>query len=1135
MSALRAVVCTALIALLVPATVVSRQKQSPPEQARKEIRKKKSETTAPAPGPEAKTVKEEKNGEESKPKDPMSSPTFGGLKLRNIGPAVTSGRVLDIAVNPNNRARWYVATVGGVWRTDNNGTTWKPLFDSQGSFSIGTVVIDPKDTNVIWVGSGENNSQRSVDYGDGVYRSDDGGKTWKNMGLKKSEHIGKIVIDPRNSNVVFVAAQGPLWGPGGDRGLYKSTNSGKDWKKVLDIGENTGVTDVVYDFDNPDIMYAASYQRRRHVFTIIDGGPESAIYKSTDGGETWTKLKNGLPNVDMGRIGLAVSPANTDIIYASIEAADGKGGLYRSMDKGASWEKRNSFDQGAQYYAEVFADPKNPDRVYMPNVMIMVSDDGGKTIHPLNTRSKHVDNHVIWIDPNDTNFYVAGCDGGVYWSYDRGENWSFAANLPVTQFYDVTVDNSKPFYYVYGGTQDNYSMGGPSRTRNANGIVNSDWFITQGGDGFRSQVDPEDPNTVYAEAQYGDLVRFDRRTGERVGIQPPEGKDEAPLRWNWDSPILISPHRHTRLYFAANKLFRSDDRGNNWKLISPDLTRQMDRNKLPVMGKIWGPDAVTKNVSTSFYGNIVALAESPKKEDLLYVGTDDGLIQVTDNGGQSWTKYDKFPGVPEYTYVSRLAGSNFDENVVYAAFDNHKSADFKPYLLKSTDKGKTWTSIAGNLPENGMVLGFAEDTVDPNLLFAGTEFGLFFTNDGGKKWIQLKGGMPTVPVRDIVIQKRENDLVLASFGRGFFVLDDVTPLRLVKPELLQRSAYMFPVKDALMYIEATPIGGRGKGFLGEQFYTADNPPYGATFTYFLKDKLLTKKEKRQEAEKEAAKKKEAIKYPTNDELRAETEEEAPSVFVTVVDASGKPIRRIGARNADGIQRITWDFRYPNPALRPEGPPSAEGDEDFPRDRSMGPLVMPGKYGVILSQSVDGRITELTKPVWFNVGVEGASEMKPEDRQALLVFQQKVSNLYRAVNGANRTADDLKGRMKQIKRSLNEVPWADHGLSDRADKIDAQLDAILRQLRGDRALQARNENVPTSIMDRVGNIMGESRMSIQPPTGTNMDSYKVAGEQFAIVLKQLQELYTNEVTPLEKEMEAAGAPWTPGRIPTWQEQ
>ncbi|HWR36276.1 MAG TPA: glycosyl hydrolase [Clostridia bacterium] len=1135
------------------------QKKTTPAQAQKQVEQQKSETTAPAPGnvrqpaatdkPEArKTAKKDKTTaakdatktddankeEESNAKDPMSSKTFSGLKWRSIGPATTSGRVLDFAVNPKNRAQYYVATQGGLFKTLNSGTTWISLFDGEGSYSIGCVTLDPNDSNVVWVGTGERNSQRSVSYGDGVYRSDDGGKSWKNVGLKKSEHIGKIVVDPRNSNVVFVAAQGPLWSAGGDRGLYKTADAGKTWKQVLKISENTGVTDVAYDFNNPDIMYAASYQRRRHVFTMINGGPESAIYKSTDGGETWAKLKNGLPTDEMGKIGLAVSSADSNIVYAYIEAANGKGGFFRSIDKGASWEKRNPFDATAQYYAYIWADPKNPDKLYYPNFHVMMSSDGGKTLVPLPSKTRHVDNHAIWIDPKDTNYMLVGGDGGVYETFDGGQNWAYKSNLPVTQFYDVTVDNSQPFYFVYGGTQDNYSLGGPSRTRNASGIVNSDWFVTQGGDGFRSQVDPVDPNIVYAEAQYGALVRFDRRTGEGVGIQPVEGKGEEPLRWNWDSPILISPHQHTRLYFAANKLFRSDDRGDSWKAISPDLSRQIDRNKLPVMGKVWGADAVAKNASTSFYGNIVALTESPKREGLLYVGTDDGLIHVTEDAGAHWAKYEKFPGVPEMTYVSRLAGSHHDVGTVYASFENHKNGDFKPYLLKSTDNGKTWTSIAGNLPENGPVLAFAEDTVNPNLLFAGTEYGAFFTNDGGKKWIQLKGGLPTIAVRDIVVHPREGDLVIATFGRGFYVMDDITLLRQVKAETLQQNVAMFPVKDTMMFMEAFPIGGRGKGYQGDNFFTAENPPYGATFTYYLKDKLKSKKDKRQESEKEAAKKNEAVTYPTNDELRAEAEEEAPYMFFTVLDAQGKPIRRLSAPGKDGINRVAWDFRYPNPALRPEVALS-EGDEDWPSDRSIGPLVLPGKYAVTLSQKVDGVVTDLTQPVWFNVYAEGTSTMKLEDRLALNEFQQKVSRLHRAVNGAGKTVDDVRSRVKQIKRALNEVPWADRGLSQRADKIEAQLNLIQRKLRGDNALRARNENVATSIQERVGGVMGDTRMIIQRPTGTHMQSYAVAAQEFKEQLAALRTLVDGELTPLEKDMETAGAPWTPGRIPTWQEE
>src|SRR5437588_2231201 len=526
---------------------------------------------------------------------------LASLKLRSIGPALMSGRVVGFAVHPDDRSRYFVAVAsGGVWKTMNAGVSWTPVFDGEGSYSIGCVVLDPKNPNTVWVGTGENNSQRSVAYGDGVYKSIDGGRSWVNLGLKQSEHIGKILIDPRDSDVVYVAAQGPLWGPGGDRGLYKTTDGGKSWKKVLSISENTGVTDVVLDPRNPDVLLAASYQRRRHVWTLINGGPESALYRSTDGGANWTKLKTGLPTTELGRIGLAMAPSNPDIVYAIIESTEKKGGIFRSNDFGVTWEKRNDFDAQAQYYAHLVVDPKNPDRFYVMSVFLQVSNDGGKTLSGLGERWKHVDNHEIWIDPNNTNYYLVGCDGGIYESFDQGANWKFLSNLPITQFYDIAVDDAAPFYPVYGGTQDNFTLGGPARTRSVHGISNSDWFVTQGGDGFHSRVDPKDPNTVYSEAQYGALARYDRRTGDAWGVQPQPGKDEPPLRWNWDSPLLISPHAHTRLYFAAQQLFRSDDRGDTWKAVSPDLTRQLNRNDLPVMGRVWSVDAVAKNLSTSF-------------------------------------------------------------------------------------------------------------------------------------------------------------------------------------------------------------------------------------------------------------------------------------------------------------------------------------------------------------------------------------------------------------------------------------------------------------------------------------------------------------------------------------------------------
>lgn len=1110
--------------MLVPLTSLPLFPQThPPESKKKETppKTKKNETK---PEPAKPTAEEAKKGG-------LTADTFSGLQFRLIGPAVASGRVLAFAVNPKNHAEYYVGVAsGGVWKTVNDGTTWTPVFDGEGSYSIGWVALDPNDASVVWVGAGESNSQRSVGYGDGVYRSDDGGKSWKNMGLKKSEHIGRVIVDPRDSKVVYVAAEGPLWGPGGDRGLYKTTDGGKTWKAVLAISENTGVADVALDPSNPDILYAAAYQRRRHVFTLIDGGPESAIYKSTDAGGTWNKLKSGLPTEDMGRIGLAVSPADPSVVYATIEAANAKGGIFRSTDRGATWERRNEFDQGAMYYGQIIADPKNVDRIYVMNVSMRVSDDGGKTLRKINEVNHHGDDHAIWIDPDNTKHWLLGSDGGVAETFDGSASWQFKANLPTVQFYDVTVDNAEPFYNVCGGTQDNFSWCGPSRTKNVNGIMNSDWYVTTGGDGFRSLVDPEDPNIVYSESQYGVLVRYDKRTGQALLIQPQEGKGEPPLRWNWDSPFIISPRSHTRLYFAANKLFRSDDRGDTWKAISGDLTRQIDRNKLPVMGKVWGPDAVAKNQSTSFYGNIVALAESPQKEGLIYLGTDDGLIQVTQDGGATWTKHEKFPGVPEMSYVSRLTASRHDANTVYAAFENHKNEDFKPYLLKSSDAGKTWTSIAGDLPENGPVLAFAEDPVNSNLLFTGTEFGAFFTLGGGKKWIQLKGGLPTIAVRDMVIQARENDLVLATFGRGFYILDDITALRQATPETLQQDAMLSPVKNASMYIERRPLGGPKKSFQGDAFYTAENPPFGATFTYYLKEKLKTKKQKRQDAEKEAAKKGETVAYPSHDELRAEAAEPKPEVYLMVYDDSGSPIRRVNAPVSEGFHRVAWDLRYSAPEL-PSGEPS---DEDFPSATSMGPLVMPGKYSARLFKKVDGVVTELSGPQAFAVLTDDASSMNPVDRAAQEEFHRKVARLYRAVSGAINATKDLDIQLKAIRKALQETPVAERQLGTAADAIEKSNNELLRLLRGDVALAQRNEPVPPSINDRLTGIMEGERFAITRPTQTHLDAYAIASEEFKQQLARLHSLIDVELAKLQKDMEAAGAPWTPGRVPEWPE-
>ncbi|MDX2285823.1 MAG: glycosyl hydrolase [Bacteroidia bacterium] len=1092
-------ICLLALALCLPAASLRAQKPKP---------------KADSP---AETPKEE-------PKKLLSSSTVSGLKFRSVGPALTSGRIIDLAVNPANRAEYYIAVAsGGVWKTVNNGTTFEPLFDSQGSYSIGCVALDPGNPHVVWVGTGENNAQRSVAYGDGVYKSEDGGKSWKHMGLKASEHIGRIVVDPRNSQTVFVAAQGPLWSPGGDRGLYKSSDGGKNWRKVLDISPNTGVNEVIIDPRNPDILYASAWQRRRHVWTLIAGGPESALYKSTDGGETWDKLSAGLPSGDVGRIGLAISPVNPDVVYAIIEASGDAGGFFRSQNRGASWEKRSSTSTSGNYYQEIFCDPVHADRVYVMDMLIRVTDDGGKTFRPLGEKFKHVDNHALWIDPKFPDYYLAGCDGGIYESYDRGQNWHFKSNLPVTQFYKVTTDNALPFYNIYGGTQDNYSLGGPSRTLNGHGISNADWFVTLGGDGFESAVDPENPDIVYSQYQYGNLYRFDKRSGEQLYIQPQPGKDEPALRWNWDSPLIISPHSPTRLYFAANRLFRSDDRGNSWTAVSPDLTRQIDRNTLPVMDRVWGMDAVAKNASTSFYGNITALAESPKAAGVLYVGTDDGLIQVSEDGGGTWRRIESVPGVPERTYVNMIIASLHDANTLYAAFNNHKNGDFKPYLFKSGDRGRTWTAIQGNLPERGSVYSIAQDHVNPDLLFAGTEFGVFFTADGGKEWIQLKGGLPTIAVRDLDIQRRENDLVLATFGRGFYILDDYTPLRGLSKETLEKEAALFPVKDALMFHPATPLGDADKSFQGESYFTAPNPPVGAVFTYYLKEGIKTRKELRKEAEKKLTDAKQPVPYPSAAEIRAEDEEEAPYLLLTVTDAQGAVVTRIRAGASAGVARAVWNFRYP--PVTPVNPSSTEAP-------SGGYMALPGTYSVSLSKVVNGVPSELAGPQPFVIKPLNHAVLPAPDRAAVLAFQDEVSDLRRAVFGAVSLRGELEQKVKSLKSALLQTPAAPVALMQQVKSLEGRLMDVQRALTGDASLARREFPQPPAIVNRVEDIVYGLWYNSSAPTQTQRDGLRIAGEAFGPVQAQLKTLLA-DIAQLEQQFEAAGAPYTPGRLPEWK--
>ncbi len=1056
--------------------------------------------------------------------DTLKSSTFSGLKWRSIGPAFTSGRIADFAVNPLNHSEYYVAVASGhVWKTKNNGTTFKPVFDNYGAYAMGAIILDPSNPNVVWLGTGENNHQRALGYGNGVYKSEDGGDSWTNMGLKDSRQIGKILIHPKNSNVVYVAAEGSVWGPGSDRGLFKTIDGGKTWNKILEISENTGVNDMVMDPRDPNIIYATSEQRRRRIFTKIGGGPESAVYKTTDGGETWNKIMKGLPNVDIGGMGLAISTADPEKIYLIMEAADGKSGFFRSTNRGASWEKMSDYSAYGQYYNEIYCDPKNPDKIYSMETVSQVSIDGGKTWKAIGNNGRHVDDHAFWIDTDDTNHFMIGGDGGVYETYDAGQTWFFKGNLPVTQFYRVNVDDTYPFYWVYGGTQDNNSFGGPSQNIKSSGVTSDEWVVTLGGDGFWQAIEPGNPNIAYSAYQYGNIYRFDKKSGETIEIKPQPRKGEMTYRWNWDAPFILSPHSKTRLYLAANKLFKSNDRGNSWEVISNDLTRNEDRNQFKVMDKYWPSNAVAKDVSTSQWGTIVSLAESPVKEGIIYVGTDDGLIQITLDGGKNWHKTSTFPGVPEFTFVSDICPSRFDENVVFASFDNIQSDDFKPYLLKSSDKGNSWTSINGNLPINETIHTIIQDPINADLIFVGTEFSVYFTLDGGKMWIKLSSGLPDISVKDLVIQERDNDLIAATFGRGFYILDNYSALREVNAAKLDTSkAILFPIQDALMYVQD---GGRyGQG---SNVFAAPNDDFGAVFTYYLKEVPQTKKQERLKKEKELFKNGDPIPQPTHDQLLVEENEIETILIFTITDQSNNIVRNLYQKPSEGINRANWNLRYqgknPVQLQKNEFDPANSGND--------GMYALPGTYNVSISLDHDGEITQLTAPRSFLAKPLENTTLPVEERQQLVDYQNKVAELARTMRGAENFLDELQKTIEHIRQALHNTPTAPEELSQKARKISEEIKEIKFTFNGTEA-KASAEEVPpeqVSFNQRLNSIAYSHWGSTSAPTQTQLSDYNILMEEFPPVLEKIKQL-NSQIKTIENEMEKYESPWTPGRIP-----
>ncbi len=1059
---------------------------------------------------------------------PLSSATFEAFKLRNIGPAFMSGRIADIHIVPEHPATWYVAVgSGGVWKTENAGTTWTSLFDGQGSYSIGALGADPSDPNRIWVGTGENHGGRHNGFGDGIYKSDDGGATWEKKGLDASEHISKIIVHPEDPDTLWVASQGPLWSPGGERGVFKTTDGGETWTNTLSSGEYTGATDLLIDPRNPDRLYAAMWQHHRTVAAYVGGGPESGLWKSEDGGETWTELETGLPTDNMGKIGMAISPINPDVLYAAIELDLREGGIWKSVDRGASWEKMSdtvSGGTGPHYYQELYASPHYFDRIYLVSNTSQISNDGGATWSDLNNEYKHVDDHAIAFRPDDPDYIMFGSDGGLYESYDHTKTWRFIDNLPVTQFYKVAVDDAEPFYNVYGGTQDNNSQGGPSRTDNVQGIRNSDWFVTLWGDGHQSATEPGNPDIMYAQWQQGNLTRVDRTTGEFVYIKPQPLPGDPIERWNWDAPIWVSQHEPTRLYFASQRVWRSDDRGDSWTPISGDLTRDEDRLKLPVQGRQWSWEAGWDIYAMSQYNTITSLGESPLNENLIYAGTDDGLIQVTEDGGSTWTRLEvgRLPGVPDTAFVNDIRADLFDEDTVYIALDNHKYGDYKPYLLKSTNRGRTWRSISSNLDERNLVWRIVQDHENPNLLFTATEFGLFFTLDGGEKWVELTGDAPTIAFRDVTIQRRENDLVAASFGRGFFIVDDISPLRTLSEESLEEEALLFPGRTAHWYIEQPSLAFSEGGSQGHGYFRAPNPPFGANFTYYLAEDIQSLQEARVEAEEPLIEKGEDTPFPGFDAITAELQETEPTIWLTVRDSNGAVVRRLKGPAKKGFHRVNWDLRYPYTA--------SVAIDDSVEEEPTGYLVAPGEYTVSMSKRVRGQTTELVGQKSFTVKRlrEGALPAQGNASE----FWAEVSEFDRAVTAVSMTVGQLENKIQLLALATQRAAGGNpETLDNRLQSILQEANAVSELVNGNEARNAIFERTQPTVRSRLGFVMTGVGRSTYGPTPTHRQQLDIAKSEFEAIKQRVSTLVDVTIPAFEDELIAAGAPWVPGaKIP-----
>ncbi len=1058
---------------------------------------------------------------DNKQKSPIDT-ALNGFQFRSIGPAFMSGRISDIAIDPNNENIWYVAvSSGGTWKTENAGTTWQPLTDNQPFFATGCITIDPNNSASIWLGTGENVAGRHIGIGHGIYHSLDGGKSWKDMGLKKSEHLSKIIIHPDNSDIIWVASQGPLWSSGGERGLFKSTDGGKTWKNNLEINEWTGVTDLVIDPTNPDILYAASWQRHRNVAGLIDGGPGTALYKSTDGGDNWFKINKGLPRSNMGKIGLAISPINPTVLYAAIELDRRQGAVYRTSNSGGSWSKMSntvSGGTGPHYYQELVASPHEFDKIYLMNVRVLVSDDGGKNFYQMKESQKHSDNHSLTFKENDPNYMLIGTDGGIYESFDNSKNWKYVSNLPLTQFYKLAVDDAEPFYNIYGGTQDNNTQGGPSRTFKRNGISNDDWYVVLGGDGHQPATEPGNPDIMYAQSQQGYINRIDRTSGEAVNIRPHEGIDEPYERFNWDAPILVSQHDPKRLYFGTQRVWRSENRGDSWSTISSDLTKNEERLSLPIMGRVQSFDNALDVYAMSTYNTITSLSESNTNENVLYAGTDDGIIQYTRDGGDNWSKMtvDELPEAPASAFVNDIKVDLHDDNIAYVALDNHKFGDYRPYLYKTTNGGKKWKSIVNGIPDGTLVWRLVQDHVNPNLLFLGTEYGVYVSLNQGDKWHKFSNGLPTISIRDLAIQKRENDLVLATFGRSFYVLDDYSPLREMTDDNLNKEAFLFPTRKALQYNQI--MGGSGSS--GGSTYVAKNPNYGATITYHLSETPhVSLKDKRKKMERKL--KNSDIPFPGWEALDKELSEARAEAILMIKDNNGNIVDQISGPLRKGTHRVTWGLRT-SKSTTVNVSSGSSNRQRWGRSRGIMTNVNPGTYSVTLYKRVGGDLTKLSDPVSITVERIRENVLKNPNADKHEQYNTDLAELTTSINKSSHVFMKAMARVATYERNLNQIKSNKEELTKAVYVLRDKMNVLDREFSGSAAKAEIGEKDRLNIMDRLMKARGGWYPNSYGPTELHMQSFEIAKQMYKRSKPKIDG-FVEEVRELGKLLEDAGGP------------